>query len=305
VGFEHESVLLSEAVSLLDPREGSVIVDATLGGGGHSEALLARGATVLGLDRDPAALAAAQARLARFGARFSSRQADFGSLGEVVEAPVQGVLLDLGVSSHQLDTPGRGFSFRAEGPLDMRMADHGLTAAELIEETPEGELADLIYQLGEERFSRPIARALKAAAPKTTVEAVKAIEKAVPRKAWPKEIHVATRTFQALRMAVNRELDSLDEALAAIPRVLAKGGVAAIITFHSLEDRAVKRAFNKLCGKEPDATPRGLPVMPTRAEPEFEALTKKPITAGPAELAKNPRARSAKLRAIRKKGNEQ
>ncbi len=302
MGFEHESVLLLEAVSLLDPREGSVIVDATLGGGGHSEALLERGATVLGLDRDPAALGAASARLARFGSRFSARQSDFGRLGEVVGSPVQGVLLDLGVSSHQLDTPGRGFSFRADGPLDMRMADQGLTAAELIAQTPEGELADLIYQLGEERFSRPIARALKAAQPKTTFEAVKAIEKAVPRKAWPKEIHVATRTFQALRMAVNGELEALDAALDALPRALAPKGVAAVITFPSLEDRAVKRAFNKLCGKEPDDTPRGLPVVKAKPEPLFEALTKKPIIAGEAELASNPRSRSAKLRAIRKKG---
>ena len=302
MAFEHQSVLLSETVELLDPKEGSVIVDGTLGGGGHSEALLERGATVLGLDRDPAALFAARERLQRFGPRFEAHEANFSDVAKVLgDRQVDGVLLDLGVSSHQLDTRERGFSFRFDGPLDMRMGASGPTAAEMIAFTEEPDLADLIYELGEERFSRPIARALRAALPKTTFEAVAAIEKAVPRKAWPKEIHVATRTFQALRMAVNGELEALDSALSALPKVLAPGGTAAVITFHSLEDRAVKRAFNKLCGKEPDDTPRGLPVMPTRAEPLFDALTKKPIVAGDAELASNPRSRSAKLRGIRKR----
>lgn len=302
MAFEHQSVLLAETVDLLDPKEGSVIVDGTLGGGGHSEALLARGATVLGFDRDPSALDAARTRLAKYGARFEAVEANFSQLAQVLgERQVNGVLLDLGVSSHQLDTAGRGFSFRMDGPLDMRMGGSGPTAAELISFTEENDLADLIYQLGEERFSRPIARVLKATQPKTTFEAVAAVEKAVPRKAWPKEIHVATRTFQALRMAVNGELESLDTALQALPTVLAPGGVAAVITFHSLEDRAVKRAFNKLCGKEPDETPRGLPIMPVKVEPQFDALTKKPIVAADAELASNPRSRSAKLRGIRKR----
>ncbi len=302
MAFEHQSVLLQETVELLDPKEGSVIVDGTLGGGGHSEALLERGATVLGLDRDPAALAAARERLARFGPRFQAQEANFSELPRVLgERQVDGVLLDLGVSSHQLDTRERGFSFRQDGPLDMRMGGSGPTAAEMIAFTEEPDLADLIYELGEERFSRPIARALKAARPLTTFQAVAAVEKAVPRKAWPKEIHVATRTFQALRMAVNGELEALDAALDALPRVLAPGGTAAVITFHSLEDRAVKRAFNRLCGKEPDDTPRGLPVIKARAEPQFEALTRKPIVAQDAELASNPRSRSAKLRGIRKR----
>jgi 16S rRNA (cytosine1402-N4)-methyltransferase len=263
-----------------------VIVDGTLGGGGHSEALLEAGATVLGVDRDPLALAAATARLERFGDRFRARQGEYARVGELVEGPVDGLLLDLGVSSPQLDEAGRGFSFQHEGPLDMRMSG-------------EGELADLIYQLGEERFSRPIARELKARAPRTTQEAVAAVRAAVPRARWPRDTHVATRTFQALRIAVNRELEQLDQVLDALPGLLRVGGRAAIISFHSLEDRAVKTAFRALCGEAPDPTPRGLPAPP-RPPPHFRALTRKAIVAGEAEAARNPRARSARLRGVEK-----
>ncbi len=277
-----------------------MIIDGTLGGGGHSEALLAAGATVYGLDRDPVALAAATARLQPFGARFHPVKGEFGDLTSLVPQRVHGLLLDLGVSSPQLDVAERGFSFMHDGPLDMRMSDVGETCAELIARTDEHELADLIYQYGEERFSRAIARELKARLPKTTFEAVEAIKRAVPRRAWPKELHVATRTFQALRIAVNGELDNLERALAAIPRVLLVGGRAAIISFHSLEDRPVKRAFKALCGEAPDETPRGLPVV-REVKADFVALTKKPITASAAEASANPRARSAKLRAVEKR----
>ncbi len=301
--FHHDTVLLTEAVSLLQAEAGRVIVDGTLGGGGHSEALLARGATVIGLDRDPTALAAASQRLAPFGDRFRPVLATFGRLAEVVPGPVDGVLLDLGVSSPQLDVADRGFSFMQDGPLDMRMSQAGETAAELITRLSEAELADVIYQLGEERLSRPIARALKAAKPSTTSAAVEAIKGAVPRKAWPKDTHVATRTFQALRMAVNGELDELGLALEALPQVLKPGGRAAIITFHSLEDRAVKHAFKALCGDEQasaDPRRRELDARQPKATPAFRSLTKKPQTASEAELDKNPRSRSAKLRAVEK-----
>ncbi len=273
-----------------------MIVDGTLGGGGHSEALLAAGADVLAVDRDPSALAAARARVSGFGSRFRAVQGDFGDLASLVDAPVDGVLLDLGVSSPQLDDPARGFSFQADGPFDMRMGDEGPTAADLVETTPVDALERVIRDYGEERFAGRIARALKEAKPKTTLEAVEAVKRAVPRKAWPEKVHVATRTFQALRMAVNHELDSLDRALAALPQVLKVGGVAAVLSFHSLEDRAVKRAFRGLEGR--CTCPPGLPVCACGAEATFRSLTRKAVTASEVEVARNPRARSAHLRAV-------
>lgn len=277
-----------------------MIIDGTLGGGGHSEALLAAGATVIGIDRDPRALEAAQARLAHFGSRFSTRQGEFGQVRSLVEGQVDGFLLDLGVSSPQLDVAERGFSFMNDGPLDMRMSDQGLTAADLIDQTEERELADIIWKFGEERFSRQIARGLKQQLPKTTFQAVQAVKSAVPRRAWPKELHVATRTFQALRIAVNRELENLDQALAALPQLLRVGGRAAIISFHSLEDRPVKHVFRELCNEVGDDLPRGLPIVSTTKHADFRALTKKPVVASEEEAASNPRARSAKLRGIEK-----
>ncbi len=270
--FQHQTVLLTETVQLLEPKAGKLIIDGTLGGGGHTQALLEAGASVIGVDRDPKALEAAKARLARFGDRFTAKHGDYASALE----PCDGVLLDLGVSSPQLDEAARGFSFQTDGPLDMRMASEGETAAELIERLDENALADVIYQLGEERHSRRIAKQLKALKPKTTFEAVEAIKRAVPRKAWG-SIHVATRTFQALRIAVNDELGQLKSALDRLPTTLNPGGIAAIISFHSLEDRLVKHAFRET----------------------MEPLTKKPVTASDEELEQNPRARSAKLRAAR------
>jgi 16S rRNA (cytosine1402-N4)-methyltransferase len=280
--------------------EGRVIVDGTLGGGGHTEALLERGARVYGIDRDPRALAAASSRLSRFGARFTPVRGEFGDVTSLIREQVDGLILDLGVSSPQLDVGERGFSFTKDGPLDMRMSDTGETAAELIERLDAGVLADTIYMYGEERLSRPIARELKARLPKTTFEAVEAVKAAVPRKAWPKDIHVATRTFQALRIAVNQELEQLERALAALPTLLRAGGRAAIISFHSLEDRAVKQAFRALCGEAPDDTPKGLPVVPVKQAAAFVSLTRKPITASDTEASANPRARSAKLRGVEK-----
>ena len=298
MAFTHQTVLLGEVVRLFSPGADRVIVDGTLGGGGHSEALLEAGFRVVGIDRDPVALAAASARLARFGEKFRAVKGEFAGVRTLVPGPVDGLVLDLGVSSPQLDTPERGFSFQTDGPLDMRMGDTGETAAELIARLPEGQLADLIYLYGEERASRSIARTLKARLPKTTFEAVEAVKSGVPRKAWPKELHVATRTFQALRIAVNGELDQLEAALAVIPALLAPGGVAAIISFHSLEDRLVKQSFKRLCG-EIDDLPPGFPIANANTA-QFETLSKRPIVASDDEVAQNPRARSAKLRAVRK-----
>ena len=299
MSFVHATVLRDEVVQLLKPASGKRLVDATLGGGGHAEALLAAGAEVIGVDRDPTAIAAARTRLGssdRFRAiegRAGELEALLGPLGLL---PVDGVLLDLGVSSPQLDTPGRGFSFQVDGPLDMRMGASGETAAELIARLTEPELAAVLRELGEEPFSRPIARALKQDRPATTLAAVESVKRAVPRKAWPSKVHVATRTFQALRIAVNDELGELDRVLGALSRLLRVGGRAAVIAFHSLEDRAVKQAFRTLEGR--CTCPPGLPVCACGAQGTFRVLTRRAVQASDAEVERNPRARSARLRAV-------
>ena len=299
MSFVHETVLRDEVVQLLKPVPGKRLVDATLGGGGHAEALLAAGAEVVGVDRDPAAIAAARARLAR-SERFRAVEGRAGALeallGPMGLLPVDGVLLDLGVSSPQLDVPSRGFSFQADGPLDMRMSPSGETAAELIAGLSESELAQVLRDLGEEPFSRPIARALKQDRPTTTFEAVESVKRAVPRRAWPSKVHVATRTFQALRIAVNDELGELDRVLDSLPRLLRVGGRAAVIAFHSLEDRAVKQGFRTLEGR--CTCPPGLPVCACGAQGTFRVLTRRAVQASDAEVKRNPRARSARLRAV-------
>lgn len=278
----HAAVLLNEVVSFLQPREGALFIDATLGMGGHAEALLRRGASVIGLDRDAAALTFAKRRLAEFGARFEARQFDFADLAEATSRKVDGVLMDLGVSSLQLDSPERGFSFRADGPLDMRMTSEGQTAAEVLDEVSEADLTQMLRACGEQKYARRIARALKASLPRRTLEASEAVARAVPRRDWPRHVHVATRAFQALRMATNREMPSLSAALAALPAVVAPNGVAVVISFHSGEDREVKHTFR------------------AHAAAGFRALTKKPVLPSPEEQAANPRSRSAKLRAIQR-----
>ncbi|MFL5346977.1 MAG: 16S rRNA (cytosine(1402)-N(4))-methyltransferase RsmH [Hyalangium sp.] len=299
MAFSHQTVLLAETVELLQPGAGKVIIDGTLGGGGHTEALLSRGATVVGVDRDPVALEAATLRLGS-NARFQARAGNFGELPRVAAdvLPVDGVLVDLGVSSPQLDVAERGFSFMKDGPLDMRMGDTGRTAAELIAEEDERELARIIYELGEESFSRPIARELKRARPTRTLEAAEVVKRAVPRKAWPKKIHVATKTFQALRMAVNGELEALDSLLSALPMLLKVGGRAAVISFHSLEDRRVKEAFRGLVGQ--CRCPPGLPVCVCGGQGDFALVTRKAVSASEAEVEVNPRSRSAHLRVVEK-----
>ncbi|MBE4749997.1 16S rRNA (cytosine(1402)-N(4))-methyltransferase RsmH [Corallococcus sp. ZKHCc1 1396] len=299
VDFHHQTVLLHETVDVLLPKEGKVILDGTLGGGGHTEALLARGATVVGVDRDPVALAAATARMGA-NARFQARQGNFAELSRVAEdlLPVDGVLVDLGVSSPQLDVAERGFSFMKDGPLDMRMGDTGPTAAELIAITDERDLAQILRDYGEEPFARPIARELKRALPQRTLEAAEVVKRAVPRKAWPDRIHVATRTFQALRMAVNGELEALDALLASLPSLLKVGGRAAVISFHSLEDRKVKEAFKALVGG--CTCPPGFPVCVCNSQGDFALVSKKAVAASDAEVEANPRSRSAHLRAVEK-----
>ena len=291
----HLPVLRDETVALLLPAGRGVLVDCTIGLGGHAETLLeAAGeeALLIGLDVDESLLRLTRQRLSRFGERLRLFAANFSELPVVLtEAGVEAadaVLADLGVASIQLDDPDRGFSFAAAGPLDMRMDQQsGQTAAELVNNLPEGELADLIYNFGQERYSRRIARAVVQARTRqqitTTVELAGIVAKAYPRatRKTRRGVHPATRTFQALRIAVNDELGSLDRLLDVLPDVLSSGGRAAVISFHSLEDRRVKRAFAGLAGSG-----------------EAKLLTKKPITPTADEVQRNPRSRSAKLRGI-------
>lgn len=281
----HIAVMLDEALEWLAPRPCHVIVDGTLGGGGHTRALAERvgpDGFVLALDRDPLPLERAEQTMR--GLPIKLAQANFCDLGEIlaeINTPrVDGILLDLGLSSDQLDDRARGFSFDADGPLDLRFdTSMGRSASQLIKQLPERELADMIYQYGEERYSRRIARSIveqrKQQPIQTARELAELVRRCVPRS--PKDrIDPATRTFQALRIAVNDELGSLEKALARFPECLKSGGRLAIISFHSLEDRRVKEAF--------------------RDDERWCALTKKPLIPSDAEMQRNPRARSAKLR---------
>lgn len=292
-GFHHESVLLREVVDALAPADGEVFVDCTLGGGGHAGALLAAAdCTVIGLDRDPAALAAAKAAHAAFGDRLVPVRASFSELGQVLDRlghpRVDGILADLGVSSHQLDTAERGFSFRTSGPIDMRMDPAAeLSAATLVNEWSEADLADVIRRYGEERQAGRVARALVAGRPWTDTRALaEAVAKAVGGK--PGRIHPATRTFQGLRIAVNDELGELESLLAQTLDRLKAGGRVAIISFHSLEDRLVKRFFDAAAGKGRPRDAWGNPIGPVH----LRVLP--PVV--PPEDDPNPRARSARLR---------
>jgi 16S rRNA (cytosine1402-N4)-methyltransferase len=300
----HVPVLLAEVLAALDAPHGATIIDATFGAGGYSTALLERDAAarIVGFDRDPTAIADAAPLLARFGPRlllverpFAEMQAGCAAHGV---ASVDGVVLDIGVSSMQLDEAERGFSFRADGPLDMRMARDGRSAADLVNTLEEGALADLIHSYGEERFARPIARAIVAARRAepitTTLQLAKIIGTVLKQRFG--EIHPATRTFQALRIAVNDELGQLVQGLHAAEALLKEGGILAVVTFHSLEDRIVKQFFAARSGKGGGSRHR-----PVQAGPATFALAGKwPVVPGEAEMAANPRARSAKLRAGRR-----
>lgn len=289
--FSHVSVLLHEVVAALSPRSGGFYVDATAGGGGHARAILEASAPdgqLVAIDRDPAAVAVASERLAEFGARVRVIHAEQRELqqilAEVNAPPLDGLIADLGVSSPQLDHAERGFSFSRPGPLDMRMdPTRGETAAELLARLGESELADVLFQYGDERLSRKISRSIQRALEAGEMHTTEDLRRAVVRVAGPRragKMDPATRTFQALRIAVNGELDQLRALLDAVPDLLADGGVVAVISFHSHEDRMVKRAF--------------------RDDARLEALTKRPLIASDEEQELNPRSRSAKLRVARR-----
>jgi 16S rRNA (cytosine1402-N4)-methyltransferase len=298
----HEPVLCEEVTALLRPGTGMVFLDGTLGGGGHSAALLAAGARVVGLDRDPESLAHASARLAEYGDRFRAVSGNFAEAASLTEvraaAPFDGALLDLGVSSHQLDTAARGFSFRHDGPLDMRMDPaSGEPAALLVNTAPEAELAGLFRKYGEEPQARRVARAIVAERERLpftrTGQLAALLEKVLGRRG---RIHPATRVFQALRIAVNDELGALRRALVTIPPLLRAGARFVVITFHSLEDRLVKSFFR--AGSEQWLDRPEWPAPRPNPEWRFRDLTRKPLAADTREAARNPRARSARLRAV-------
>ena len=301
----HTPVLLGAVLDALRIRPGAWIVDATVGAGGHAAAMLEAAGPegrLLGIDQDPQALALAGERLARFGPRVRLVHACFDQLAAVAAAEgmtaVDAILMDLGVSSMHLDDPARGFSFQKEGPLDMRMdpTHGGLTAADIVNTWEEEELADLLRRYGEERHHRRIARQIAQQRPFSgTVELARAIEQVLPRR---EKIHPATRTFQALRIAVNDELGALERALPQAVALLKPGGRLAVISFHSLEDRIVKRFLRQ------EATdcicPPGQPVCTCGHRATVRPVTRKPVTASAAEVAANPRSRSARLRAVEK-----
>jgi 16S rRNA (cytosine1402-N4)-methyltransferase len=302
--------MLRESVEILLPERGGVFIDATLGMGGHSEALLEsnKDLRVFGIDQDADAIKIAKERLERFGGRFKAIQANFVDIKSIGETEnlteVDGIIADLGVSSLQFDSEDRGFSFRFDAELDMRMnADSDEpTAAELLATLTETEIANVIYQYGEERASRKIARWIverrSQGDPITTTRDLAALVERAVRKGGKDKIHPATRTFQALRIAVNKELDYLETFLADAVEILKIEGRLAVITFHSLEDRIVKQAFQKMSGK--CFCPPRMPICVCGADKKVEILTRKPILPSDDELNENARSRSAKLRAIRK-----
>ena len=293
----HIPVLLDEVIEALDPREGDVIVDATFGAGGYSRAILARGAQVHGFDRDPDAIAAARAwadaeeRLTLHPRRFSEMVA---SLAEAGVGQVDGVVMDIGLSSMQIDQAERGFAFSHDGPLDMRMSQSGESAADFLNTADEAAIADVLYEYGEERQSRRVARAIVAARPlETTGDLARVVRKALGHRPHDKK-DPATRSFQAVRIHVNGELEELREGLAAAETLLREGGRLAVVSFHSLEDRIVKRFLREASGAG-RAVSRHLPGEPEAAAPTF-GKPAKAVRPSAAEEARNPRARSATLR---------
>jgi len=301
----HIPVLLDEIVAAIAPQDTETIVDATFGRGGYAAAFLnAAQCRVVGIDRDPDAIAAGGATEAAAEGRLIVIEGRFGEMDTLVaghiDGPVDGVAFDIGVSSPQIDDPGRGFSFRADGPLDMRMARHGPTAADAVNSLPEETLADIIYRFGEERRSRRVAKAIVLARAEAPITRTAQLAQIVRRVVPPSRdgIDPATRTFQALRIYVNDELDELDHGLSAAERLLRPGGRLAVVSFHSLEDRQVKRFLIERSGAAPKGS-RHLPEADATAgrSPTFRLMHRKPVTPGKAEMAANPRARSARLRA--------
>jgi 16S rRNA (cytosine1402-N4)-methyltransferase len=298
----HVPVLLEEAMEALEPRAAGVYVDGTFGGGGYTRALLARGARVIALDRDPSAIRAGEKVKASSGGRLELVEARFGEVAEVAkrlgEDAVDGLVLDIGVSSMQLDEAARGFSLRFDAPLDMRMGSGGRSAADILRDEDEATIADILFHFGEERASRRIARAIVAdreTKPFTsTLELAGMIARVAPARRG-ELTHPATRAFQALRIAVNDELGELVRGLSAAERLLKPSGRLVVVTFHSLEDRIVKQFFAGRSGRGRAAS-RRLPGEPAEAQPTFEVPRGQPIEASQAETSANPRSRSAKLR---------
>ena len=303
--FKHISVLLNESVDALNITDGGTYVDGTLGGGGHSYEILSRnnGAKLIGIDRDSEAIAAAKERLSVYGDRVTAVNRNFCEIKSILQElnidKIDGAVLDLGVSSYQLDNGGRGFSYMHDAPLDMRMdAAAALDAKQVVNQWSYEELRRVLYEYGEERYAPQIARAIvrrrEERCVETTGELVEIIRSAMPAQALREKQHPAKRSFQAIRIAVNGELEALPPMLAAAADGLAPGGRLAVITFHSLEDRIVKQTLRTLatgCTCPPE-----FPVCVCGKKPKLKLITRKPVTAGPEELEQNPRARSAKLR---------
>ncbi len=301
----HIPVMLREVLAQLAPRAGGTYLDGTFGGGGYAAAILATpDCTLWGIDRDPDAIARGKVLAERFPGRLHLIQGQFGDmlalLADSGVSMLDGIVLDLGISSFQIDEPQRGFSFRGDGPLDMRMAKKGTTAADLVNSLPEGELADVLYELGEERASRRIARAIVAARLEAPIETTGRLASII-RSVLPKDgsgLDPATRSFQALRIAVNDELGEIERALTQATALLAPGGRLVVVSFHSLEDRIVKRFMGDIAGRAPGLSrhdPRGLADRPAA---RFRLLGTKALRPKSDETDANPRSRSARLRAI-------
>jgi 16S rRNA (cytosine1402-N4)-methyltransferase len=300
----HIPVLGREVTRMLAPHDGGIYIDATFGAGGYTKAILdAADTSVIGIDRDRTAIAGGFQLVDQSGGRLMLVEDRFSNLAEICSGQgfdgVDGVVMDVGVSSMQLDQAGRGFSFRLDGPLDMRMGHDGPTAAEIVARASEADLAKIFYIFGEERHSRGVARAIVAARKDAPITTTRALADIVAKVVWakPGEIHPATRTFQGLRIFVNEELDELQLALSAAERVLKPGGRLVVVSFHSLEDRIVKNFLSER-GKSGGGS-RHLPEL-AQAQPSFGILTKRPVTPGDDEVRHNPRARSAKLRAAQR-----
>jgi len=306
----HVPVLLNEVVDALKPRDGGRYVDGTFGGGGYSSAILDHAqCEVIAIDRDPDAIAAGQALAERYRPRLRLIEGRFGDMEQLLSAEgvsaVDGVALDLGVSSMQFDQPARGFSFRASGPLDMRMEKSGPSAADLVNEGEESELADLLWRYGEERKSRRVAHAIVERRRDKRIETTGELAEIVRRAVGPSardESDPATRAFQALRIAVNDELGELERGLAAAEQVLAAGGRLAVVSFHSLEDRAVKEFVRARSGRTPSPS-RHAPPRAAERTATLREVVRKPVLPSAAEVAANPRARSARLRVAERLGS--
>ena len=294
----HIPVLRAEALAALELHKGGVYLDGTFGAGGYTRQMLAQaGLRVIALDRDPDAIANGQSMVAEFGGRLKLIRSYFSAMEQVIDERLDGIVLDIGVSSMQIDEQQRGFSLRFDGPLDMRMDQSGRSAADIVNTASDEELADIFFHYGEERASRRIARAIvhdRQVTPfTTTLQLASMIGRVMPGK--PHEMHPATRSFQALRIAVNDELGELVRALEAAERLLKPGGILSVVTFHSLEDRIVKQFFAQRSGRGA-AQSRHLPGEPVAIAPTFTQQGKQPVAPTETEIAANPRARSAKLR---------